>query len=256
MPNLAIVFDFDGVILDTETPLYSSWQEMYSRYGVHLDLELFATYIGGAEYFDFHTHLQEQTGLSLDRESLMEERRALYQQHVAGNTVLPGVKDYLREARCLGYGIGLASNSDIGWVGSNLRELGLFDEFDVLKTRDDVVNVKPDPEIYLAALHDLKTEPHHAIAIEDSASGVAAAKAAGLFTVAVPNPITKYHNLAKADLTLDSLASTPFRELAKLASTRPLREVQDSDLPPVIPANAGIHRQATTVRGSDKTTAD
>ena len=218
MPNLAIVFDFDGVILDTETPLYSSWQEMYSRHGVHLDLELFATYIGGADYFDFHTHLEEQTGLKFDRQSLMEERRGLYSEHVAGNTVLPGVKDYLSEARARGFRIGLASNSDIGWVGSNLNELGLYDKFDVLKTRDDVVNVKPDPEIYLAALHDLKTDPGHAIAIEDSASGVAAAKAAGLFTVAVPNPITKYHNLDGADVIVESLASTPFSKLTAMAS--------------------------------------
>ena len=221
MPNLAIVFDFDGVILDTETPLYSSWHEMYSRHGAHLDLELFAGYIGGADYFDFHAHLEEQTGLSFDRQSLMDERRALYSEHVSGNTVLPGVKDYLFEARNRGYGIGLASNSDIGWVGSNLRELGLLDHFDVLKTRDDVVNVKPDPEIYLAALHDLNTNPGQAIAIEDSASGVAAARAAGLFTVAVPNPITRYHNLDGADLKLDNLASTPFPEVAKLASARP-----------------------------------
>ena len=218
MPNLAIVFDFDGVVLDTETPLYTSWQEMYSRYGVHLDLELFATYIGGAEYFDFHTNLEHLTGLTLDRQSLMAERRALYREHVAGNTVLPGIEDYLSEARTSGFRIGLASNSDIGWVGSNLRELGLYDCFDVLKTRDDVVNVKPDPEIYLAALHDLKTDADHAIAIEDSASGVASAKAAGIFTVAVPNPITKHHNLDGADLILDSLASTSFSELAALAS--------------------------------------
>ena len=220
MPNSAIVFDFDGVVLDTETPLYSSWKEMYARHGAHLDLEMFATYIGGAEYFDFHTHLEEQTGLTFDRQSLMEERRALYREHVSGSTALPGVKDYLRDARELGYRIGLASNSDIGWVGSNLRDLGLFDEFDVLKTRDDVVRVKPDPEIYLAALHDLKTDPNHAIAIEDSASGVAAAKSAGLFTVAVPNPVTRFHNLEDADLILDSLASTPFSKVVDMAAVQ------------------------------------
>ena len=220
MPNLAIVFDFDGVVLDTETPLYSSWEEMYSRHGVHLDLEMFATYIGGADYFDFHLDLEKQTGLSFDRQSLMEERRAMYREHVAGNTILPGVQDYLSEARASGFRIGLASNSDIGWVSSNLRELGLYEKFDVLKTRDDVVNVKPDPEIYLAALHDLKTDPEHAIAIEDSASGVAAATSAGLFTVAVPNPVTKYHNLSKADVILDSLATTPFPDLAAMASDR------------------------------------
>ena len=218
MPNLAIVFDFDGVVLDTETPLYTSWEEMYSRYGVHLDLEMFASFIGGAEYFDMHAHLEEQSGLTLDRQSLMAERRAMYREHVAGDTVLPGVTDYLSDARKHGFRIGLASNSDIGWVASNLKEQGLFEEFDVLKTRDDVVNVKPNPEIYLAALHDLKTEPEHAIAIEDSASGVAAAKSAGLFTAAVPNPVTRYHDLNRADVILDSLATTPFTDLADMAS--------------------------------------
>ena len=220
MPNLAIVFDFDGVVLDTETPLYTSWEEMYSRHGVHLDIEQFATYIGGADYFDFHANLEQQTGLTFDRQHLMEERRALYRQHVTGSTVLPGVQDYLSEARTRRFGIGLASNSDIGWVGSNIKELGLYEEFDVLKTRDDVVNVKPNPEIYIATLHDLKTDPKHAIAIEDSASGVAAAKSAGLFTVAVPNPITRYHNLDRADVILDSLATTPFSDLAAMASGR------------------------------------
>ena len=219
--NRAIVFDFDGVVLDTETPLYTSWEEMYSRHGVHLDFEMFATYIGGADYFDFHLDLEKQTGLTFDRQTLMEERRAMYREHVRSHSILPGVVEYLHEARCLGYGIGLASNSDIGWVGSNLRELGLYEKFDVLKTRDDVVNVKPDPEIYLAALHDLKTDPRHAIAIEDSASGVAAAKAAGLFTVAVPNPVTKYHDLSKADLILDSLATTSFADVAALGIRPP-----------------------------------
>ena len=220
MPDWAIVFDFDGVVLDTETPLYRSWEEIYARYDAHLDLELFATYIGGAEYFDFHTHLEELTGQSLDRGLLMDERQDLYRKHVSENTVLPGVKSYLAAAKRQGYGIGLASNSDIGWVGSNLRELGLFDEFDVVKTRDDVVRVKPHPEIYLAALRELKTAPERAIAIEDSANGVAAAKAAGLFTVAVPNPVTRHHRLDDADFVLDSLASMPLRKVREMAAAR------------------------------------
>ena len=218
MPDWAIVFDFDGVVIDTETPLYWSWEEIYARYGAHLDMDLFAGYIGGAEYFDFHTHLEEQTGLTLDRGGLMDERRTLYREHVAGNTVLPGVKRYLSEAKRLGYGTGLASNSDIGWVGSNLRKLGLFNQFDVLKTRDDVARVKPDPEIYLAVVHELRTAPDRAIAIEDSASGVAAAKAAGLFTVAVPNPVTRHHRLDDADIVVDSLADLPIPKLLEAAA--------------------------------------
>ncbi len=221
MQDRGIVFDFDGVILDTETPLYESWEAMFARHGTHLEMETFARYIGGAEYFDFHALLERQTGLTLDRERLMEERRALYAERVSGNTVMPGVREYLSEARRRGYAIGLASNSDLGWVGSNLRELGLFDEFDVIRTRDHVVRGKPDPEIYLDATRALGVQPRHAIAVEDSASGVAAAKAAGLFAVAAPNPITIHQTLDAADLIVVSLEALPFAKLVELIVCRP-----------------------------------
>ena len=220
MQKRAIIFDFDGVILDTETPLYESWQTMFVRYGAHLDMQTFARQIGSADYFDFHALLEERTGLALDRDGTMRERRALYAEFVSGNTVMPGVREYLSEARRLGCAIGLASNSDIGWVGSNLRELGLFGEFDVIRTRDDVVRGKPNPEIYLEATRALGAEPSNAIAIEDSASGIAAAKAAGLFAVAVPNPVTIHQNLDAADLIVDGLDSMPFAKLVELTTRR------------------------------------
>ena len=216
MQDRAIVFDFDGVILDTETPLYESWVAMSARYGARLEMETFARQIGSADYFDFHALLERRTGLTLDRANLMRERRALYAEFVSGNTVMPGVREYLSEARRLGYAVGLASNSDIGWVGSNLRKLGLFDEFDVIRTRDDVVRGKPDPEIYLEATRALGVAPRNAIAIEDSASGVAAAKAAGMFAVAVPNPVTIHQNLDAADLIVEGLDSLPFARLVQL----------------------------------------
>ena len=212
----AVIFDFDGVILDTETPLYWSWHEIYARYGASLDMKMFATYIGGAEYFDFHKHLEELTDLRIDRERLTAERQRRYRSLVAGSAVLPGVVSYLSEARSAECGIGLASNSDIGWVRSNLEEHGLFDRFDVVRTRDDVTRVKPDPEIYLEAARALKANPQRSAAIEDSASGIRAAKSAGLFTVAVPNPITKHLRLDAADLIIDSLDELPFERLTEL----------------------------------------
>ena len=220
MEDYAIVFDFDGVILDTETPLYRSWQEVYASHGLVLELTLFARYIGGAEYFDFHAHLEELTGLHIDRETLMSDRRARYREIVSADAVLPGVREYLSAARRLSCRVGLASNSDIGWVGTNLEELRLTEWFDVVKTRDDVMNVKPDPEIYLEVLRALGTEPRRAIAIEDSVSGVAAAKAAGLFTVAVPNPVTRSHNLDAADLLLNRLDDMSIERLLELAGER------------------------------------
>ena len=206
MPINAIIFDFDGVILDTETPLYESWRAMYRRFGADLDRAHFAKYIGGADYFDFHAHLERLAGVELDRAALGDERRRLYGELVSDESALPGVEDRIADAKRLGMRVGLASNSDIGWVKSNLEKLGLFRRFDVIRTRDDVVRVKPDPEIYLSALRALKTAPESAIAVEDSASGLRAAKAAGMLAIAVPNPITALLSLDAADLIIPSLA--------------------------------------------------
>ena len=217
MPIQAVIFDFDGVILDTETPLYESWREIYLRRGADLDKALFASYIGGADYFDFHKNLERLVDADLDRQALGDERGRLYRRLVSDNRALPGVAERIADAERLGIAVGLASNSDIGWVKSNLEKLGLFDRFDAVRTRDDVTRVKPDPEIYLSAARALKTAPENAIAIEDSASGVRAAKAAGMFAVAVPNPITRLLPLDAADLIIPSLADATLDRLIEIA---------------------------------------
>ena len=216
MPTQAVIFDFDGVILDTETPLYESWRRIYRRFGAELDKTLFATYIGGADYFDFHAHLERLTGAELDRAALGEERRLLYRRLVSDNDALPGVADRIADAERLGVSVGLASNSDIGWVKSNLEKLGLFRRFDAVRTRDDVTRVKPDPEIYRSVVRALRTAPENAIAIEDSANGIRAAKAAGVFTVAVPNPITELLPLDAADVIVPSLADMSLERLMEI----------------------------------------
>ena len=211
----AVIFDFDGVILDTETPLYESWREIYRRHGADLDKAHFAEYIGGADYFDFHAHLERLAGAELDRERLTRERRRLYSRLVSGSAALPGVSERIADAKRLGAKVGVASNSDIGWVKSNLENLGMFGSFDVVRTRDDVARVKPDPEIYLSAARALSVLPENAIAIEDSANGVRAAKAAGMFTVAVPNPITALLPLDAADLIIPSLSDMSLERMVE-----------------------------------------
>ena len=216
MPIEAIIFDFDGVILDTETPLYESWRAMYRRFGADLDRAHFAKYIGGADYFDFHAHLERLAGVKIDRAALGDERRRLYGELVSDEAALPGVEDRIADAKRMGVKVGLASNSGIDWVKSNLEKLGLFGSFDVVRTRDDVVRVKPDPEIYLSALRALGAAPENAIAVEDSANGARAAKAAGAFTVAVPNPITALLPLDAADLIIPSLADMTLERLIEI----------------------------------------
>jgi len=212
-----LVFDFDGVILDTETPDYQTWQEVFESKGVVLELSVWTQHIGGRSgRFDWHQHLEALAGISIDRESLRLERRQRYLDIIGDNPVLPGILDYLQDARQLGMRLGVASSSSREWVEGHLSRLGILNLFDSIKASDDVVQVKPDPELYLASVSHLGTQPERALAIEDSAHGVTAAKKAGLFCLAVPNQMTKDLPLDHADLRLASLAEMPLQSLLGL----------------------------------------
>jgi beta-phosphoglucomutase-like phosphatase (HAD superfamily) len=99
-----------------------------------------------------------------------------------------------------------------------LERLRLDADWDAVRTRDDVVRTKPAPDLYLSAVAALGVAPREAVAFEDSANGIAAAKDAGLLCVAVPNALTAGMDLSRADVRLGSLADTPLEELlARLA---------------------------------------
>jgi HAD superfamily hydrolase (TIGR01509 family) len=174
-----------------------------------------------ASPFDPYAHLEASAGIPLDREAARAFRRARYEELMAGQRARPGVEDYLREGRRLGLGIGLASSSSRDWVLGYLRQLGLEDGFDCIRTRDDVAKVKPDPELYLKALEALGVAPEEAVAFEDSPNGALAAKRAGLKCVIVPNELTSRLAFGEHDLRLASMADMPLAEvLAKLSSEK------------------------------------
>jgi HAD superfamily hydrolase (TIGR01509 family) len=203
-----LIFDFDGLILETEMPAFQAWQEIYREYDCELPLDEWVACVGGTvEDFDPCKYLETMSGRSIERVAVEAKRRQRQLELVARQEALPGVENYLSEARRLGLKVGLASNSSRAWVMGHLRRLGLFDRFDCLKCGDEVTHSKPDPELYLAALETLDTPADQAIAFEDSPNGVRAARAAGIFSVAVPNVITRQLPLDHADLCLQSLAS-------------------------------------------------
>lgn len=211
----ALIFDFDGLILETEGPVYKSWQELYQEHNCELSFETWGNIIGMAEAaFDPIDELEVQLGKKFpDRESLVSRRRQRESQLILQQSVLPGVKDYLQAAKRLGLKIGLASSSTSEWVFGHLSRLGLLHYFDCIKTSDDVARAKPDPELYLAVLKELGISPDEAIVFEDSPNGVLAAKAANLYCVMVPNELTRRLNLNHADLRLSSLAELPLEDL-------------------------------------------
>ena len=188
----ALIFDFDGLILDTETPVFRSWQEFYASYGGRLEYDQWAQVVGTAsKEADHFARLEEQIGYPLDHKTLGPQRRQRESELIQNQPVLPGVKDYLVDGRQMGLKIGMASSAPCQWVTGHLQRLDLRQYFDTVRALDDVERVKPDPELFLTVLADLGVGPQEAVVFEDSPNGIRAAKAAGLLCVAVPNPVTQ-----------------------------------------------------------------
>lgn len=209
----AVIFDFDGLIFDSETPDYISWRETYADFGVELPLDVWRQHIGAVS-FNPYLYLEELLQRPLDRQAVWAKRKARDNELMAAQTILPGVEPYLAEARQLGLKIGVASASEHSWVDVHLQRLGIFEQFDVIACRDDVGGTgKPDPAVYHAAISALQVAPMEGLALEDSPHGVTAAKGAGLFCTAVPNQMTRGLNLDHADYRLNALTDMPLVQL-------------------------------------------
>ena len=217
MSNIrALIFDFDGLILDTEGPLFQSWQELYQSYGCELSLSDWVNILGTYEAsFDPEAELERQTGKSLDWPRIAPQRRQREEDLLADKTAMPGVKDYLEEAQRLGLMLGVASSSPCDWVTGHLSRLGLYGYFDLIRAKDDVRVTKPDPELYLAVLKAMDKQPEQAVVFDDSPNGIRAARRAGIFCIAVPNDLTCKLPLDEADMRLDSLAEISLEELLR-----------------------------------------
>ena len=217
----ALVFDFDGLIVDTEMSSYQTWQEIYAEHDCQLPFSTWAICIGGSpQLFDPCEYLEQQIGRPVLREEIRLRRRQQHIRMVEAQPVLPGVEDYLLSAKRLGLKIGVASSSRHEWVDTHLTRLGLIDYIDSIKCFDDVKRTKPHPELYLAVLDALGVHGQQAIALEDSPNGVIAAQQAGIFCVAVPNPVTSQLSLLHADLCLSSLTEVSLEQLlAKVRGT-------------------------------------
>ena len=218
----AIVFDFDGLIIDTETPEFDTWQEVFESYGVLLEREVWEWAIGRHNSdFNIYKHLAELCGQPIEPEEVRPRRRRRYLELVDQNPVLPGVEDYLDTAKAMGMKLAVASSSAPDWAEGNLKSRELLHHFEFVLDAGDVEHAKPAPDLYTMAVDMLGVRPENALAIEDSMNGLTAAKAAGLYCVVVPNPMTERMKFDAADMRLASLASLPLDAL--------LAELDDRD---------------------------
>ena len=213
----ALIFDFDGLILDTETPDFHVWQAIYQEHGFELPHDEWGKIVGGwgLSRFDAAQHLTLLSQGQLDTVSLRDRHRSESHALTLEQPVMPGVTDYIRDAKRLGLKLAIASSSPHSWVDTHAKRLGIFDHFDVIVCEDEVGvgRTKPNPDLFLLALNQLQVQKDEALVFEDSPNGVKAANQAGIFVVAVPNPVTSLLKIDGANLTIPSLADLSLPEL-------------------------------------------
>lgn len=221
MPSLrAIIFDFDGLIVDTESTGYQTWSEIFESHGLDLAIETYAAVIGtdfGAHY-DPRVDLETRTGRQFDWAEL-EAQRTLREKELRKTlSILPGVVDLLTEAATLGLPCAIASSSPRWWVEGWLNDLGLIHHFHHLTTVDDTGKVKPDPSLFLLAAQRLTVTTSEAIIFEDSLNGLIAAQAAGIHCIVAPGPMTQHLHFPGALKRVASLAEVSLKDLNVLPS--------------------------------------
>ncbi|MHC1785026.1 MAG: HAD family hydrolase [Anaerolineaceae bacterium] len=214
MPVKAFIFDFDGLILDSETPVYEAWKNVFQQYGVDLPFSVWQCSVGTSrDAFDPVIYLEEKIGKPLNRKKLNQTQLIRTYENTLDKPVLPGVMTYLEEARARGIKLAIASSSTTDWVFCNLVRLKIASLFDVICCGDEVIQVKPEPDLFLLAAGLMNVNADEVIVFEDSPHGITAAKAADMFCVAVTNPITKSMNVNHADLVINSLAELSISDL-------------------------------------------
>ncbi len=185
--------DFDGLIFDTEWHHFEVYRDLFQARGATFQLEEYGVAVGTQGAIDPPAMLAERTGEPVDpgefaKHHEREVHRRLHQQTEPRS----GVRQLIREIKELGLRLGVASSSDRAWVERWFKHLELWEHFEVVCTRDDVDQVKPDPALYLLAAQRLQLRPEEILVFEDSYNGSEAARKAGAHCVVVTNRVTEH----------------------------------------------------------------
>jgi HAD superfamily hydrolase (TIGR01509 family) len=200
----AVIFDFDGLLMDTESTSFLSWQYEWSQWELTLEVTDFFANHGGDVSEDRYARLAAAVGPRFDR-AVSHRRRVAYREKLHEHLDLAdGLRGWLDEAPALGLRLAVASSSPLDWLTMHLRRAGVLNRFDVLAGGDEVGQHKPAPDVYRLALGRLSLSSAAALAVEDTAHGVAAAHAAGMRCIAIPNPFVAPERVRHAELVLSS----------------------------------------------------
>lgn len=219
----ALLFDFDGLVLDTETCEYLTVSEIFVEHGLALSRQEWVGIIGTADHPHWTEMLESALGRPLpDRDAIIELRRERHHARISVESLRPGVVALAEAAHEAGVGVAIASSSPTDWIVGHLERLEVLDLFPVLATRDDVgrTRTKPHPDLFLLAAERLGADPVRCVVLEDSSPGVHAANAAGCASVAVPAGMTADVDFSHADLVVPTLEHVDLLRLAALVADR------------------------------------
>lgn len=218
MTHKALIWDFDGTIIDSEWPHFASARQACEHYGIELTLQWWQSRIGIHNKTHWSQVIIDDVGEPADFAAVLERTRQNKNAMTLAQPIRNGVGELFVEAHSSGVPIGVASSSSTSWVGPHLERLSLAQYVTVLRTRDDVEHAKPWPDVFLAAASALDTEPADCLVVEDSSAGVQAAKDAGMTCIACPNAVTEGQDFSRADLVVSSVSEVPRTLLASLAA--------------------------------------
>ena len=216
----AVVFDFDGLLMDTESTNIASWMEEWAAWGVSLDPSAFFVPHGGDVTEHRYHVLAAMVGDAFDVELSRVRRTARRDELNAALRLSAGIESWLTRAAELGLRTAVASSSDTAWVERHLGQVDAVGRFDVIVGCDEVTAHKPAPDVYRLALDRLGVDPAEGVALEDTAHGVDAAHAAGLACIAIPNPQVDPSRLSRAELVLRSAEDSTLEEAIRLSTGR------------------------------------
>jgi len=209
----AVLFDLDGVLVDSETISREASDRTLAEVGIYLTDDERKEIFGRRTVENYRRHIMRR-GLDLSAEELVEKKVALFGELIKGRLrPLPGVLDLLAAVNDAGIKKAVVSSSPLDRVNASLEEVGLLKEFEVILSGDCCAEGKPDPEPFVLAAKKLGVKPLECVVIEDAEPGILAAKAAGMKCVAVRSPNTFGQDLSKADLIVDELGELNLKVL-------------------------------------------
>ena len=204
----AVLFDLDGTLIDSEYFYFSNWAPILENdYGLNIDFDEWISKFAGHTLSRNVQMLNNDYKLNVDEEDMWFATRSRYAKANMKNIrLMPYAKDVLQAVKESGKQIGLVTSSYQNTVDIVLGEHNLLKYFKFFVTRELVENPKPNPEPYLLAINKLMIPKHEIVVVEDTSTGCAAAKAAGLYCIAVTQQEIEKNRLTHADQVLNDLA--------------------------------------------------